>query len=158
MAEVDHIADIKQRVAATKAQLGAAASREGWGDNARLLDVLEAVEKTLVQNQQQIRRLRRIGKALAVFALMSWIVIAALIADRAYSDTMNDAFDGTLLRSQPGKGSIDTAAVKSSRPRQGERVQRPDAPGGAGTGSGPNSARPPHDPLPQPADPGRMAR
>ena len=116
MAEVDHIADIKQRVAATKAQLGAAASREGWGDNARLLDVLETVEKTLVQNQQQIRRLKRIGQALAVFTLIILLVTAALIADRAHSDTMNGALNGTLLRSHPGKGLIDTAAVKPGRP------------------------------------------
>lgn len=90
MAEIVRIADIKQRVEATKAKLNAAAP-EGPHVGTRLLDLLEAVEKTLLHNQAQIRRLRRTGKALAVLALLGWLAAAALVADRFYGNSTTGA-------------------------------------------------------------------
>ena len=60
MAEIVRIADIKQRVIATRARLSAA-SEDGPKLSTRVLDLLESVEKTLLHNQAQIRRLRRTG-------------------------------------------------------------------------------------------------
>jgi hypothetical protein len=111
MGNVVDIADMKQRVAATEAKLGDA-SREGREHNARILGLLEAVEKTLEHNQQQIRRLKRAGKALAVFGLMSWLATGALVADKVHSGTLNDALNGTLLRSQPGNASAKLAPIE----------------------------------------------
>ncbi len=56
MAQVIDTADMKQRVATTEAKLGAALQEELMR-NPRLLGLLQEVEKTLVLNQQQIRRL-----------------------------------------------------------------------------------------------------
>ncbi len=56
MAQVIDTADMKQRVATTEAKLGAAL-QEDLMRNPRLLGLLQEVEKTLVLNQQQIRRL-----------------------------------------------------------------------------------------------------
>ncbi len=56
MAAVFDIAEMKQRIAATGSKLSAAARDEREGSS-QLLQHLEAVEKTLVHNQQQIRRL-----------------------------------------------------------------------------------------------------
>ncbi len=67
MAAVFDIAEMKQRVAATGSKLSAAAQGERERSS-ELLQHLEAVEKTLVQNQQQIRRLEeRQGRALDDF-------------------------------------------------------------------------------------------
>lgn len=52
------IADLKQRVASRKWQLSAI-EQEDRGRNAHLLEVLEAVERTLVQNQRYIHRLKK---------------------------------------------------------------------------------------------------
>ena len=66
MAAVFDIAEMKQRVAATGSKLSAAAQGERERSS-ELLQHLEAVEKTLVQNQQQIRRLEeRQGRALGI--------------------------------------------------------------------------------------------
>ncbi len=67
MAAVFDIAEMKQRVAATGSKLSAAAQGERERSS-ELLQHLEAVEKTLVQNQQQIRRLEeRQGRTLDEF-------------------------------------------------------------------------------------------
>ncbi len=56
MGKVIDIADMKQRVAATEAKLSTAA-QERRKRNARLLDLLDAVEGTLAHKHQQISRL-----------------------------------------------------------------------------------------------------
>ena len=61
------IADLKQRVASREWQFSAM-EQEERGRNAQLLEVLEAVEKTLVQNQRYIHRLKKEqGRALQEF-------------------------------------------------------------------------------------------
>lgn len=122
MAEIVRIADIKQRVAATRAKLSAT-SDEGPKLSARLLDLLEAVEKTLLHNQAQIRRLRRTAMALAVVALLGWLAAALLVADRFYRDGANGAADvadarpvtqsrppDPALASQPERSAVTAAA------------------------------------------------
>jgi hypothetical protein len=105
VAEVVRIADIKRRVIATKAKLKAK-SNEGVRINARLLELLESVEKTLLQNQGEIRRLRLTGRVFAFLALASWLVTAVAVADRFHGDFIRRAFDAT----QPG-GEPETAAA-----------------------------------------------
>ena len=111
MTEVVYIADIKQRVLATKAKLSAAASQEGPKVNAGLLDLLESVEKTLLHNQEQIRRLRRSGKALVVFGLFGWLVTAALVAERFYSDSTNDTL-GDAVPGRPPEAAPSSLALE----------------------------------------------
>ena len=107
MAEVVHIADIKQRVVATKAKLNAA-SQDGLQINARLMDLLEAVEKTLLHNQTQIRRQRRIGKTLALIALVGWLATAAFVAERFYGGLIHETFVGAGPGGQSGTAPANT--------------------------------------------------
>ena len=58
MAAVFDIAEIKHRTAATGSRLSSAAQNERER-NAQLLEILEAVEKTLVHKQQPVQRLER---------------------------------------------------------------------------------------------------
>ena len=131
MAEIVRIADIKQRVVATKAKLSAA-SPEGPHVGTRLLDLLEAVEKTLLHNQAQIRRLRRTGKALAFLALLGWLAAAALVADRFYGNSTTGAAD--LAVSEP-----------TAEPQQPDRATRHPAeipkPGEIAGTAGPEGSR-----------------
>lgn len=126
MAEVVHIAEIKRRVLATKAKLSAD-SQDGPTVNTRLLDLLESVEKTLLHNQDQIRRLKRTGQVLAVFAILGWLATAALVADRFYGDrAYGDSAPGTrsgmasstvtLPEPEPREPAADLAASGSTAP------------------------------------------
>jgi len=115
VAEIVRIADIKRRVVATKAKLKAESS-EGLKINARLLELLESVEKTLLHNQHQIRRLRLTGKTLALLALASWLVTAVVVADRFHGDIIGRALDALW----PG-GDRETAA-SVDREGNGSRV------------------------------------
>jgi len=131
MAEVVHIAEIKRRVLATKAKLSAD-SQDGPTVNTRLLDLLESVEKTLLHNQDQIRRLKRTGQVLAVFAILGWLATAALVADRFYGDraygdrAYGDGSPGTrsgtasttvtLPEPEPREPAADLAASGSTAP------------------------------------------
>ena len=114
MAEIVRIADIKQRVVATRARLSAAAE-DGPKISSRLLDLLEAVEKTLLHNQAQIRRLKRTGTVLAVFALLGWLAAALLVADKFYRDGTNDAGDVAGSRPVAEPQRPDTAAARGAQ-------------------------------------------
>ena len=113
MAEIVRIADIKQRVVATKAKLSAA-SDEGPKLNTRLFDLLEAVEKTLLHNQAQIRRLRRTGAALAVVALLGWLTAGLLVADRFTRDGADGAAELAGPRPEQAAGTAATAPEGSA--------------------------------------------
>lgn len=108
MAEVVRIADIKRQVVATKVKLKAKSS-EGVGINARLLELLESVEKTLLNNQNRIHRLKRTGKVLALLGLASWLVTAVVVADRFHGDLIGRAFDA------PRQGSEAETAASEAR-------------------------------------------
>ena len=106
MTEVVHIADIKRRVLATQAKLSAA-SQSGPTINARLVALLESVEKTLLHNQAQIRKLRRGGLAVAAVALLGWLAAAGLAVDRYYGGGDSDLLDVVLA----GESSGDTTTL-----------------------------------------------
>lgn len=129
MTEVVHIADIKRRVLATQAKLSAA-SQSGPTINARLVTLLESVEKTLLHNQAQIRKLRRGGLALSAVALLGWLAAAGLAVDRYYGGADSDRLDVVLAgeaaegaTSSPalgGRGARGTAAEAETVPQAGE--------------------------------------
>lgn len=91
MTDMVHIADMKRRVLAAKARLSADVSQEEPQGNDRIVVLLESVEKTLLRNQDQVRRLKQTSKALVIFCVSSWLFTAALFADRLYSDFGNDS-------------------------------------------------------------------
>lgn len=63
---------------ATRAKLSAASPDERE-IGARLLNLLASVEKTLLYNQKQIRRLQRLCKALVVVGLLGWVAAGAVL-------------------------------------------------------------------------------
>lgn len=63
---------------ATRAKLSAASPDERE-IGARLLNLLASVEKTLLYNQKQIRRLQRLCKALVVVGLLGWVAAGAIL-------------------------------------------------------------------------------
>jgi hypothetical protein len=63
---------------ATRAKLSAASPDERE-IGARLLNLLASVEKTLLYNQKQIRRLQRLCKALVVVGLLGWVAAGAVV-------------------------------------------------------------------------------
>jgi len=81
MAAVVRFEDIKQRVLETQAKLSSA-SVDGREVNARLVSLLGAVERTLLDNQRKVRRSRRIGRALIVVGLAGWLAAGTLAVDK----------------------------------------------------------------------------
>jgi hypothetical protein len=63
---------------ATRAKLSAASPDERE-IGARLLNLLASVEKTLLYNQKQIRRLQRLCKTLVVVGLLGWVAAGAVL-------------------------------------------------------------------------------
>jgi hypothetical protein len=63
---------------ATRAKLSAASPDERE-IGARLLNLLASVEKTLLYNQKQIRRLQRLCKVLVVVGLLGWVAAGAVL-------------------------------------------------------------------------------
>ena len=84
MTKVINIADMKQRVAETEANLSTAAL-DGRKRNARLFDLLDAVEKNLAHKQRQISLLKEEqGRALEeVQQLRNLLHVMLTIAENA---------------------------------------------------------------------------
>ena len=98
------------------------------------MDLLEAVEKTLLHNQAQIRRLRRAGMALAALALLGWLAAALLVADRFYRDGTNDAGDVADSRPVGEPQRPDTAAAQGTQASESEQASGAEATGADGPG------------------------
>lgn len=109
MAEVVRFADIKQRVLETRAELSVA-SAEARAVNARLLSLLESVERTLLHNQAKIQRMRRFGWTVVVFAVMGWLTAGALVVEREYGRQVAALLDGVALAGRDGTAAADPAS------------------------------------------------
>lgn len=109
MAEVVRFADIKQRVLETQAELSVA-SAEARAVNARLLSLLEAIERTLLHNQAKIQRMRRLGRAVVAFGLVGWFAVGTLVLERQYGRQAAQLSDGPAPAARSGTAAADPAS------------------------------------------------
>jgi len=155
MAAVVQFEDIKQRVLETQAKLSSA-SVEGREVNARLVSLLEAVERTLLDNQRKIQRMRRLGQALVVAGLVGWLAAGTLFVEKLGGLDRLDVSGGAALAGRSGEaaanqgsrdlGSSAEASSSEAAARSGETAGVTTgslSPSGAGPLSSAIAAKPP---------------
>lgn len=135
MAAVFDIAEIKHRTAATGFRLSSAAQNERER-NAQLLEVLEAVEKTLVHKQQPVQRLER-HQDLALKELQ-WLsdvlhntqigpprLLWRLLYPKSFEDRADliDRLDAIIsIMNQDGEKGVEKKVRKNVAPHLGENA------------------------------------